>query len=347
MQSCLMSATSPLARGLRWRSPRWGRPPRIIPARAGFTAGCGLRRRATRIIPARAGFTRTATGRGGRWWDHPRSRGVYATHLAPRCFETSDHPRSRGVYADKNRVDQAVNGSSPLARGLQASDFASARLCGIIPARAGFTHADGRSAVIIMDHPRSRGVYRRAGSSRRPRRGSSPLARGLLPVPVTCTLEPGIIPARAGFTEAVVSVAHLVEDHPRSRGVYLPAQHRPRSWGGSSPLARGLLPPLRAGRSDERIIPARAGFTPGRGRPRPGRRIIPARAGFTRRPARLVVEPQDHPRSRGVYSQSSLRMAVSAGSSPLARGLPCRARSLISSQWIIPARAGFTRCGPG
>ena len=51
--------SSPLARGLRRGSPK------TAPS--------------TGIIPARAGFTRTRTGDGRRAWDHPRSRGVYAT----------------------------------------------------------------------------------------------------------------------------------------------------------------------------------------------------------------------------------------------------------------------------
>ena len=50
---------------------------------------------------------------------------------------------------------------------------------------------------------------------------------------------------------------------------------------GSSPLARGLRPPLSGAGNEGGIIPARAGFTP-------------SSAGA----ARL---PTDHPRSRGVY----------------------------------------------
>ena len=214
-----MSATSPLARGLRWRSPRWGRPPRIIPARAGFTAGCGLRRRATRIIPARAGFTRTATGRGGRWWDHPRSRGVYATRgqdiyeagiIPARAGFTStgppptrpsrDHPRSRGVYGVDTTTKVQKTGSSPLARGLR--------------------------------HPSGAPVLRNLGSS--------PLARGLR------RQEPGrsggerIIPARAGFTVGRDLLGGPGGDHPRSRGVYCRFRSPAPSSRGSSPLARGL-----------------------------------------------------------------------------------------------------------
>ena len=74
-------------------------------------------------------------------------------------------------------------------------------------------------------------------------RGSSPLARGLPPVP------------HLGGSVLV--------DHPRSRGVYLDENPDADADLGSSPLARGL----RFGTADpcsrHRIIPARAGFTLG------------------------------------------------------------------------------------
>ena len=130
--------SSPLARGLRARSPLHGPVLRIIPARAGFTQ---------RV-------------RHARQWvrDHPRSRGVYpigdrldlrhqgssplarglrtagtpvgegagiiparAGFTADEIIignERQDHPRSRGVYCPSVRVSGTMSGSSPLARGL-------------------------------------------------------------------------------------------------------------------------------------------------------------------------------------------------------------------------------------
>ena len=69
--------SSPLARGLRMGRSRPRRATRIIPARAGFTAG---------LEPA-----------SRPWWDHPRSRGVY-----PRGSRTSgaaggSSPLARGL----------------------------------------------------------------------------------------------------------------------------------------------------------------------------------------------------------------------------------------------------------
>ena len=70
-----------------------------------------------------------------------------------------------------------------------------------------------------------------------------------------------IIPARAGFTPERFGAKLPLQDHPRSRGVYVNAFGTADAISGSSPLARGL--PYRkvwfAAR--RRIIPARAGFT--------------------------------------------------------------------------------------
>ena len=112
----------------------------------------------------------------------------------------------------------------------------------------------------------------------------------------------GIIPARAGFTDAAY--------------VYGVATR------GSSPLARGLRDSGLGIHFRFRIIPARAGFTGERRRPAAGR--------------------QDHPRSRGVYGGESTCAWLPHGSSPLARGLPPGCGRELSSRGIIPARAGFT-----
>ena len=98
--------------------------------------------------------------------------------------------------------------------------------------------------------------------------GSSPLARGLPCVEHIEVPRPGIIPARAGFT-----------------GLTAPPL-APR-WG-SSPLARGLLTLEKLSR-----------FLGG---------IIPARAGFTYVYVSKLGSMQDHPRSRGVYNHSLLRL---------------------------------------
>ena len=117
--------------------------------------------------------------------------------------------------------------------------------------------------------------------SRSVAKGSSPLARGLQDAMDEGGYRARIIPARAGFTDREPAGILLARDHPRSRGVYGAGVTGNGSVLGSSPLARGLLvweagTPVLTG-----IIPARAGFTVGRGVPEVLRR--------------------DHPRSRGVY----------------------------------------------
>ena len=151
------------------------------------------------------------------------------------------------------------------------------------------------------DHPRSRGVYLTLPSQSPHATGSSPLARGLRSGGRRPNRWYGIIPARAGFTSKRPPAPWPTGDHPRSRGVYsLPCGHLPIILG-SSPLARGL--------------PRQKG-----GRPR-RRGIIPARAGFTQWSAQKHLLNSDHPRSRGVYPGGGHSQTMSAGSSPLARGL--------------------------
>ena len=92
--------------------------------------------------------------------------------------------------------------------------------------------------------------------------------------------------------------------------------------GGSSPLARGLRL-LVVGQHDEfRIIPARAGFTCGW--------------------RSCTAGTSNHPRSRGVYVEAGAHLRITAGSSPLARGLPGPGGAGQFPVRIIPARAGFT-----
>ena len=204
----------------------------------------------------------------------------------PQPYAHADHPRSRGVYYDDRRSSGGDEGSSPLARGLQHRKRLAPNARRIIPARAGFTGSDSQGHYVHTDHPRSRGVYMPAPRPRSLDCGSSPLARGL-PFGVQDPALPlRIIPARAGFTQHVGQVDVRL--------------------AGSSPLARGL----------------REGRLPDDGSPG----IIPARAGFTQMVSPLMRWRPDHPRSRGVYHSSGVGDGFVDGSSPLARGLPPRAR---------------------
>ena len=147
------------------------------------------------------------------------SRNITPSSSLPR-FRIRDHPRSRGVYLRHATQYVYPAGSSPLARGLQRRIPAATQANRIIPARAGFT---AKAWKVKSEDP-----------------GSSPLARGLLPVMEGGAVRLGIIPARAGFTVTVRPDGVIVEDHPRSRGVYQRLQEQGYYGAGSSPLARGL-----------------------------------------------------------------------------------------------------------
>ena len=271
------------------------------PLARGLQAGGGRRLASAGIIPARAGFTRSA--------ESPRRPG-------------SDHPRSRGVYQLGPRGQLVPQGSSPLARGLLHVVGVKPALCGIIPARAGFTGPSTSKASHFEDHPRSRGVYSVPNPATSRKTGSSPLARGLRLPWVYRRQWSRIIPARAGFTVFAARRPSPRRDHPRSRGVYTCWTLAMRAGLGSSPLARGL-----------RLQPVEA---------IPGSGIIPARAGFTRHGPPCRRYSRDHPRSRGVYHSVHFPDAPGEGSSPLARGLHSQLHVDTIQRRIIPARAGFT-----
>ena len=277
-----------------------------------------------------------------RWY--PRSRGVYAAVLRALSWAVGssplarglpgsrsccrcrwrDHPRSRGVYPPGGATPSSGGGSSPLARGLRVLTARHDAPPGIIPARAGFTPLRRGEEFGAGDHPRSRGVYPGRPRAEAAARGSSPLARGLRAARRPARGRGGIIPARAGFTPAPTGPSCPCPDHPRSRGVYLDQAVDDLDGTGSSPLARGLRGPPEQQVPRDRIIPARAGFTPQR--------------------ACRTLQRWDHPRSRGVYVNAFGTADAISGSSPLARGLLTVNWVTVMGSRIIPARAGFTGC---
>ena len=131
------------------------------------------------IIPAHAGFT------AGR---------------SPNGSWTLDHPRTRGVYITYSVRMTPLTGSSPHTRGLLLNSVGTHIGVRIIPAHAGFTYTNQRSANENADHPRTRGVYGYFCVLRRPYCGSSPHTRGLLVKKNRAHQRRRIIPAHAGFT---------------------------------------------------------------------------------------------------------------------------------------------------
>ena len=112
-------------------------------------------------------------------------RNLSPTSLVPGGDPQRGLPPQRGPHGQSPRVSVRVLG----------------RRHRIIPARAGFTTLIGTILRMSKDHPRSRGVYIDDPGSQADIQGSSPLARGLLGAQEHVPCGPGIIPARAGFTE--------------------------------------------------------------------------------------------------------------------------------------------------
>ena len=109
-------------------------------------------------------------------------------------------------------------GSSPHARGALLLVNDGHADTGIIPACAGSTRRQGRTAARIRDHPRMRGEHIGLGDTVRRDSGSSPHARGALTRLHLHALQRGIIPACAGSTSDGLTPTRALRDHPRMRG---------------------------------------------------------------------------------------------------------------------------------
>ncbi len=218
-----------------------------------------------------------------------------------------------------------VAGSSPRARGAPAAQPRCPSCDGIIPASAGSTPAGYPVAPGCGDHPRERGEHMVGSSLEVVGPGSSPRARGALREHARHVTRPGIIPASAGSTTAFASTAASTADHPRERGEHQHLVGVGLLQAGSSPRARGALPPLRREALLEGIIPASAGSTA---------------LGRARR-----TERRDHPRERGEHVIEAEPRKDSRGSSPRARGAQSLTRRGPRRRGIIPASAGSTSGG--
>ena len=156
------------------------------------------------------------------------------------------------------------------------------------------------------------------------RLGSSPHARGALVVWYLELALDGIIPACAGSTLHRVDANLSHQDHPRMRGEHTTKDTMSNCELGSSPHARGALPPRLHGHRRDGIIPACAGSTV----------IMQSRTQST----------GDHPRMRGEHFTPGRSGRSISGSSPHARGAPTSPSPSATAPGIIPACAGSTRC---
>ena len=253
--------------------------------------------------PRARGTLKAPDGGKTRWRIIPACAGNTAERrVMPR--PASDHPRVRGEHSfHRARANVAV-GSSPRARGTPVRSTAPYQERRIIPACAGNTTSARSSNGGSPDHPRVRGEHHREPRRAKRRAGSSPRARGTQLEQITPELVTRIIPACAGNTCDRDGRDCTGADHPRVRGEHPGPNVSSDHATGSSPRARGTR--ARRMRSVEcsRIIPACAGNT------------------LTSRTGREVEA--DHPRVRGEHPTVTEPMAQAGGSSPRARGTPCR-----------------------
>ena len=216
-------------------------------------------------------------------------------------------------------------GSSPLARGGQRRAGNVAVGQGLIPAGAGRTSGRAARVPLSRAHPRWRGADSFLQSQRFLSWGSSPLARGGLPVHPLQAVTTGLIPAGAGRTLSRPETSRGFGAHPRWRGAdqhsLVTTCHDP----GSSPLARGGLV-LRVAR------PLADG-------------LIPAGAGRTAAEPAYASHIRAHPRWRGADCLGGVQTNRGVGSSPLARGGRRSSDHRRDGRGLIPAGAGRT-CRP-
>ncbi len=205
-----------------------------------------------RIIPAYAGSTTWRGSGSGSSSDHPRLRGEHVrstpvasairgssppTRGAPRrdphreacrgiipayagstartggpCRPHRDHPRLRGEHMLSTLMGENMPGSSPPTRGAPYRFERGRGLLGIIPAYAGSTAQDSRTASRIGDHPRLRGEHSCVHFFVDDYQGSSPPTRGARVRGRRGKGRTRIIPAYAGST---VDDQQIYPDRPR------------------------------------------------------------------------------------------------------------------------------------
>ncbi len=229
----------PRVRGEHWRTrcdrkADSGSSPRA----RGTHKGPIYRVRVARFIPACAGNT---------WWQrrqirwpsvHPRVRGEHHavtcvrgsyTGSSPRARGTrmlsgwgiscpSVHPRVRGEHISALFFVSSRRGSSPRARGTRDEPGVKIRIHRFIPACAGNTCIRRLTISPAAVHPRVRGEHANGNPAPRDMRGSSPRARGTLPLVVRVPGKPRFIPACAGNTPSSEAFMRQIAVHPRVRG---------------------------------------------------------------------------------------------------------------------------------
>ena len=191
-----------------------------------------------------------------------------------------------------------------------------------IPACAGNTLCNKRTARKVSVHPRVCGEHFNSSSAGGNNYGSSPRVRGTQLFHRLRFLDIRFIPACAGNTSGSARRPRFRPVHPRVCGEHQGRRRQGRAGHGSSPRVRGTRAARGAIGPHVRFIPACAGNTG------------TARLIFQRIPV--------HPRVCGEHVVAVERKRGSAGSSPRVRGTPMTVSPAINILRFIPACAGNT-----
>ncbi len=325
--SALAAADHPRVRGEQFRATSSiTAPVGSSPRARGAVRGVGEAGHPGWIIPACAGSSRSPPKSPWPTRDHPRVRGEQVAGRADEADVQGIIPACAGSRGHVVSGRPGPGGSSPRARGADATASIDDRRERIIPACAGSRPRPRSSRRSGSDHPRVRGEQMSVRSKGGRGLGSSPRARGAVVNSANARSCSRIIPACAGSSWAPLKFDDWIMDHPRVRG----EQTRPPAWpnarAGSSPRARGAEPRLPA-----RLQPVR---------------IIPACAGSSHPVWCSRRWPWDHPRVRGEQGCCCGSTGSTTGSSPRARGA---GQVGVDHGWllgIIPACAGSSRPRP-
>ena len=320
--AAIKAGSSPRGRGTPHFPPRWWGGRRFIPARAGNTVPILLSIGLGTVHPRAGGehsvrALRPCLDPGSS----PRGRGTRTGRPYPRPA-TAVHPRAGGEHIRERFPLKSPAGSSPRGRGTPHARHGVKREHRFIPARAGNTRRVQACICSRTVHPRAGGEHFAVSSMALPASGSSPRGRGTLVFRMNAGRQVRFIPARAGNTQAVMTLRVTIPVHPRAGGEHSSSAVRNAWRTGSSPRGRGTLGCADGIAYVVRFIPARAGNTTGR--------------------RRTACRPPVHPRAGGEHCAASSIHFLIAGSSPRGRGTRPPSIGPAQTTRFIPARAGNT-----
>ena len=231
--------SSPHARGTPAREARVHYQHRFIPACAGNASAGWTGRCASSVHPRMRGERLSVccvVSMGVRFI--PACAGN-ATRRRSAHWPASVHPRMRGERIGLAYLSAALIGSSPHARGTPDAELRRLDVARFIPACAGNASMRATTRSPQPVHPRMRGERCVTHSMCPAIGGSSPHARGTLPVQPKYFAPTRFIPACAGNANIVLYSAPFISVHPRMRGERCASCAPPFVLNGSSPHARG------------------------------------------------------------------------------------------------------------